>query len=88
MTCHLINKMVTILKSLNCDFSLKKTALQICKGTQEKDVNLAVNNLWLSNKGLDGINTARRNFPQTVQETWKHMKINLHQRKWSVYSDI
>ena len=45
MTCHLINKMVRILKSLNCDFSLKKTALQICKGTQEKDVNLAVNNL-------------------------------------------
>ena len=45
MTCHLINKMVTILKSLYCDFSLKKTALQICKGTQEKDVNLAVNNL-------------------------------------------
>ena len=40
------------------------------------------------NRGFDGVKAAGKNFPQPVQQIWKGRKIELPQRKWSVYSDI
>lgn len=58
---HLINQMVTILKSLCCDFYWKKKPYfaHLQKNTRE-DLKLAVSNLWWNKQEIRWINTARK----------------------------
>lgn len=44
--------MVTILKSLCCDFFFKENCFADLQRDTRKDINLAVSNLWLNKQGI------------------------------------